>query len=98
LGAGSRLRRRLEVLANARHLAAALLRALDGDLLENAEDLLAHRGVIGDLPEVVGELLTVGAQLAERVHQGRTSRRFRIAHGQSNLIATILVARIPNPP
>src|SRR5207247_2558028 len=73
-------------LADPRHLVAPLLRAFGRDLVEDAKDLLPRRLILGDLPQIIGELLALGAQLAEGVEQWRVraARCVRVAHARIN--------------
>src|SRR5437588_8653065 len=83
LRTGARLGGGLELRADTRHLLTALLGPLGGDLVEDDDDPLPRRFVLGNLPEVVRELLALAAQLAEGVEQGRlrAARGVGIAHG-----------------
>src|SRR5437899_3182644 len=54
-----------------RHLLPPLLGTLGGDLVQDRDHPLARRFVLRHLPQVVRELLALGAQLAEGVEQGR---------------------------
>src|SRR5205807_9556689 len=84
LGAGARLGGGLELRTDTRHLLAPLLGTLGGDLLQDRDDPLPRSLVLGDLPEVVRELLALAAQLAEGVEHGRRAAwRVGIAHGSS---------------
>src|SRR5438132_42434 len=83
LRARARLRGRLQLLADPRHLLAALLGAFHGDLVEQVEDLLPHGLVLGDLPQVVGGLLPLGAQLAECVQQRQLGASTLLGHGEN---------------
>src|SRR6266513_2854093 len=87
LRARGRLGGDLELLANARHFPAPLLAGFGGDLVQDGEDLVARRLVLGHLPQVIGELLALGTELAEAVHEGRlrAARRVGIAHWEFQL-------------
>src|SRR6266550_8580043 len=87
LRARGRLGGDLELLANARHFPAPLLAGFGGDLIQDGEDLVARRLVLGHLPQVIGELLALGTELAEAVHEGRlrAARRVGIAHWEFQL-------------
>src|SRR5437762_2722213 len=87
LRARGRLGRDLELLADARHFPAPLLPGFDGDLVQDGDDFLARRLVLRHLPQVIGELLALGTELAEAVHERRlrTARRFGVAHCEFQL-------------
>src|SRR5439155_1442618 len=87
LGARARLGSGLELVADARHFPAPLLPRFGGDLVQDAEDLVARRLVLGHLPQVIGELLALGAKLAEAVHERlvRAARRVGFVHGEFQL-------------
>src|SRR2546426_4509751 len=77
LRARGRLGRGLELLTDARHFFAPLLCGFCGDLVQDGDDLVASRLVLRHLPQVIGELLALGTELAEAVHERRlrTARR-----------------------
>src|SRR2546422_584721 len=77
----------LELVADARHFLAPLLPRFGGDLVQDGEDLVARRLVLGHLPQVIGELLALGAELAEAVHERlvRAARRVGFVHGEFQL-------------
>src|SRR5947208_3620168 len=87
LRARGRLGSGLELLADARHFPAPLLPPFRGDLVQDGDDFVARRLVLGHLPQVIGELLALGAKLAEAVHEGRlrAARRVGIAHCEFQL-------------
>src|SRR2546426_7164687 len=82
LRARGRLGRGLELLTDARHFFAPLLCGFCGDLVQDGDDLVASRLVLRHLPQVIGELLALGTELAEAVHERRlrTARRGWGAH------------------
>src|SRR2546422_1677304 len=82
LRARGRLGRGLELLTDARHFFAPLLCGFCGDLVQDGDDLVASRLVLRHLPQVIGELLALGTELAEAVHERRlrTARRGGGAH------------------
>src|SRR2546428_3685514 len=82
LRARGRLGRGLELLTDARHFFAPLLCGFCGDLVQDGDDLVASRLVLRHLPQVIGELLALGTELAEAVHERRlrTARRVGVAH------------------
>src|SRR6266481_3555132 len=69
-----------EFVADARHFLAPLLPGFGGDLV-------ARRFVLRHLPQVIGELLALGAELAEAVQERRVraARRVGIAHCEVQL-------------
>src|SRR5438309_10569868 len=71
LRARGRLGGRLELLTDARHFLAPLLCGFCGDLAQHGADLVARRLVLGHLPQIIGELLALGTELAEAVHERR---------------------------
>src|SRR2546427_7809736 len=77
LRARGRLGRGLELLTDARHFFAPLLCGFCGDLVQDGDDLVASRLVLRHLPQVIGERLALGTELAEAVHERRlrTARR-----------------------
>src|SRR5947208_16499385 len=77
----------LELLADTRHLRAALFPGFGGDLVQDSDDFLARRLVLRHLPQIIGELLALGTGLAEAVHEGRlrAARRFGVAHCEFQL-------------
>src|SRR5881396_1758819 len=81
------LGRGLELLTDARHLRATLLPGFGGDLVQDGDDLVACRLVLRHLPQVIGELLALGTELAEAVHERRlrTARRVAVAHCEFQL-------------
>src|SRR5437773_3613578 len=87
LRARGRLGRGLELFADARHFPAPLLRGFSGDLVQDCEDFVARRLVLRHLPQVIGELLALGAELAETVHERRprAARRVGIVHCELQL-------------
>src|SRR6267154_1350245 len=87
LRARGRLGGGLEHLTDARHFFAPLLRGFGGDLVQDGDDLVACRLVLRHLPQVIGELLALGTELAEAVHERRlrTTRRVGIAHCEFQL-------------
>src|SRR5438552_11493145 len=87
LRARARLGGGLELLANAGHFPAPLLAGFGGDLVQDGDDFVARRLVLGHLPQIIGELLALGTELAEAVHEGRlrTARRVGIAHWELQL-------------
>src|SRR5258707_8052719 len=60
-----------EFVADARHFLAPLLPGFGGDLVQDGDDLVARRFVLRHLPQVIGELLALGAELAEAVQERR---------------------------
>src|SRR5881628_1792290 len=76
-----------ELIADARHFLAPLLRGFGGDLVQDDDDLLARRFVLRHLPQVIGELLAVGAELAEAVQERRlrAARSVGIVHCEVQL-------------
>src|SRR5467141_4396956 len=87
LRARGRLGGGLELLADARHFFTSLLPGFGGDLVQDADDLVARRFVLRHLPQVIGELLALGAELAEAVQERRlrAARRVGIAHCEFQL-------------
>src|SRR6266446_2998722 len=87
LRARGRLGRGLELLTDARHFFAPLLCGFCGDLVQDGDDLVASRLVLRHLPQVIGELLALGTELAEAVHERRlrTARRVWVAHCEFQL-------------
>src|SRR6266566_1369310 len=87
LRARARLGGGLELLADARHFPAPLLPGFGGDLVQDGDDFVARRLVLGHLPQVIGELFALGAELAEAVHERRlrTARRVGVAHCELEL-------------
>src|SRR5712691_2677687 len=77
----------LELLADARHLPATLLPGFGGDLVQDGDDLVARRLVLRHLPQIIGELLALGTELAEAVHERRlrTARRVGVVHCEFQL-------------
>src|SRR6266700_4904294 len=77
----------LELLADARHFPAPLLPGFGRDLVQDGDDFVARRLVLGHLPQVIGELLALGTELAEAVHEWRlrTARRVGVAHCEMEL-------------
>src|SRR2546425_3490895 len=71
LWARGRLGGGLELLADARHFRAPLLPRFGGDLVQDGDDSVARRLVLRHLPQVIGELLALGAALAEAFHERR---------------------------
>src|SRR5205814_443356 len=78
---------RLELLTDARHFLAPLLCGFCGDLVQDGDDLVARRLVLGHLPQIIGELLALSTELAEAVHERRmrTARRVGVAHCEFQL-------------
>src|SRR6266516_1670684 len=87
LRARGRLGGGLELLADARHFSTSLLRGFGGDLVQDGDDFVARRLVLRHLPQVIGELLALGTELAEAVHERRlrTARRVGVAHCELEL-------------
>src|SRR5437016_7699116 len=77
----------LELLTDTRHLRPALLPGFGGDLVQDGDDFPARRLVLRHLPQVIGELLALGTELAEAVHERRlrTARRGWVAHCEFQL-------------
>src|SRR5205823_6038624 len=56
-------------------------------LVQDGEDFVARRLVLRHLPQIIGELLALGAELAEAVHERRprAARRVGIVHCEFQL-------------
>src|SRR5437867_12169668 len=98
LRARGRLGCGLELLTDARHFCAPLLCGFCGDLVQDGDDLVARRLVLRHLPQVIGELLALGTELAEAVAERRlrTARRVGVAHCAFLLVReTCSAGRLP---